>query len=317
MNTKEIGGYLGLESFSAAEYYPSFAKLNSARNALVYLLKARHIKKLYIPRYLCDSVSAACAQHGCHYTYYSIGYDFLPVLESPADDTWVYLVNYYGILTNDIIQQLHQKYPRLIVDNVQAFFQPPVPGVDTLYSCRKYFGVPDGAYLSTDARLDEPLPLDVSMDRMQHILGRFEHTGAAFYNVFQKNDEQFDTLPLRQMSLLTQNLLGAIDYTAVRHRRNENYAVLAQALEPFNSLPVCRPDGPYCYPFYCKNGMQIKKTLSGKKIYVPTLWPELLSLDECAEKDMAENILPLPCDQRYTPQDMQLVIQEVMQCLIP
>ena len=37
---KEIGGYFGLAQFSGCEYYPELLKLNTARNALVYLIDA-------------------------------------------------------------------------------------------------------------------------------------------------------------------------------------------------------------------------------------------------------------------------------------
>ena len=104
MNTKEIGGYFGLELFSGSERYPSLIKLNSARNALLYLLKAHGIQKLYIPRYLCDTVSAVCDRYGYAYEYYAIGKNFLPVFDQElAEDQWLYVVNYY-------IQQLEEQY---------------------------------------------------------------------------------------------------------------------------------------------------------------------------------------------------------------
>ena len=315
MNEKEIGGYFGLETFSGQEYYPSLIKLNSARNALLYVLKARNIGKLYIPRYLCDTVSALCDRYGYQYEYYAVGSDFMPIFDIPlAEDAWLYVVNYYGRLSNETICALQQKHKRLIVDNVQAFFQQPVPGIDTLYSCRKFFGVPDGAYLSTDAMLDETIPVDTSRDRMKHILGRFEETGSAFYSDFQENDEQFYTLELRSMSALTQNILKAVDYEVVRQRRNENYQTLAQALDSCNLLPSCPVDGPYCYPFYCKNGVQVRKQLASQKIYIPTLWPNVPQIGNALECDYAQNILPLPCDQRYDHADAQRMIDALRAC---
>ena len=35
------------------------------------------------------------------------------------------------------------------------FYAKPIHGNDTFYTCRKFFGVPDGAYLYTDKLLDE------------------------------------------------------------------------------------------------------------------------------------------------------------------
>ena len=53
----EIGGYFGLESLISNEYHKGLVALNTARNALLYVLRARKIKKLYIPYYLCNSIS--------------------------------------------------------------------------------------------------------------------------------------------------------------------------------------------------------------------------------------------------------------------
>ena len=51
-------------------------------------------------------------------------------------------------------------------------FSETIKGIDTLYSCRKFWGVSDGAYLSTDASLTENKTVDYSAERMKHILGR-------------------------------------------------------------------------------------------------------------------------------------------------
>jgi len=309
---KEIGGYFGLEKFTGAEYYCGLIPVNNARSALQYVLKARGIKKLYLPYFLCDSVSDLCSRYGYDYSYYSINEHFLPVFnEKLAQDEYLYVVNYYGQLSNDRIRELKARYGNIIVDNVQAFFQQPVPGIDTIYSCRKFFGVPDGGYLSTDAVLAEEMEKAVSKDRMTHILGRFEETASEFYSCFQHSDLSLAEMPMRRMSELTHNLLRAIDYDYVRTKRNENYAILARALGEANKLQLTAPDGPYCYPFYCADGMRIKKELASQKIYVPTLWPNVLDLEGSLEKDLAENILPLPCDQRYGAEDMETIIRHL------
>lgn len=313
---KEIGGYFGLEAFPGEEYHNDLIALNNGRNALAYLLGVRKIQKLYIPHFLCDSVSGVCAREDCQVEYYAIGPDFLPVFDRDLDpDEYLYVVNYYGQISNDQVRRMKDRWKQIIFDNVQAFFQKPVPGVDTIYSCRKFFGVPDGGYVSTDAVQEATLEQDISKDRMKHILGRFEGVASDYYAEFKANDHSFVELPVRAMSALTHNLLRAIDYEAVRQRRNENYAALDAALAGRNGLKPTAPDGPYAYPFYCENGMQVKQALAAKKIYVATLWPNALKLEGSLEKDYAENILPLPCDQRYTQEDMMRIIEEVMACI--
>lgn len=313
---KEIGGYLGLEALSGQEFYHDLIGVNSGRNALLYILKARKIRKLYIPLFLCDSVRELCNREGYCFEEYQIDTQFLPVFDRTLkSDEYLYIVNFYGQLPDDQIVAMKAQWGNIIVDNVQAFFHKPIPEVDTVYSCRKFFGVPDGGYVATDAVLEETLEQDASAQRMRHILGRFEGHASDFYEDFKANDESFTKLPLRRMSELTKNLLRAIDYEDARKKRNENYTRLANALGSRNKLSLRTPDGPYCYPFYCENGMGLKRKLAVEKIYVATLWPNVLQHEETLEKDYAENILPLPCDQRYGTEDMDRIIDTINQCI--
>ena len=151
---------------------------------------------------------------------------------------------------------------------------------------------------------------------MTHILGRFETNAAEFYQNFKENDHAFENIPLRAMSALTHNILGAIDYEKVKQKRNENYKILSDGLGHLNGLSLKEHDAPYAYPFYCKNGLKLKKRLAEEKIYVATLWPNVLCLDGTQEKDFAENILPLPCDQRYDSEDMKRIVWEISKCRI-
>ncbi len=310
---KEIGGYFGLEDFGGQEYYSDLVAVNNARCALVYLIKARKIKKLYIPYFLCDSVSSVCQREECPYEYYRIDNDLKPVFDRDLrKDEYLYIVNYYGQLDEGYVRSLKEKYGRVILDNVQAFFTRPIEGIDTVYSCRKFFGVPDGGYVATDALLDAELTEDISMDRMRHVLGRYEGACAGdYYNDFKANDRSFIDLELRGMSKLTHNLLRAVNYEDVKKKREENFKYLHSALGDRNKLPIKLNDGPYAYPFYHKDGMKLKKILAESKVFVATLWPNVLSMDGSVEKDFAENILPLPCDQRYDVEDMQRIVDAV------
>ena len=204
LNQKEYGGYIQLDNFTGQEYYhgPQILALNSGRTALRFLIRAREIKNLLIPSFCCDTVREACEAEGISWEYYATGPDLRPKLAGigeirsagnerddgrdnfPHPDQWLYLVNLYGILTDEEIQTIHRHYPQMIADYTHAFFQRPLPDVDTLYSCRKFFGVADGAYVCL--RADSPesstleagaayraLPLDASHD----VSGSQKHSG--------------------------------------------------------------------------------------------------------------------------------------------
>nr|WP_300898401.1 hypothetical protein [uncultured Acetatifactor sp.] len=64
------------------------------------------------------------------------------------------------------------------------------------------------------------------------------------------------------------------------------------------------------YPFYMEKGLEVKKKLAAKRIYIPTLWPNAVEFGGVA-KDYSENILPLPCDQRYSFLEMRTIVDAV------
>ena len=314
---KEIGGYFGLEHLVSKEYYSGLVAVNNARCALLYILKAKQYKKVFLPFFLCDSVRLLLEREAIPYCEYRVDRSFLPILKQDIEvDEVVYIVNYYGLLSSSQLCALKQKYRNIIVDNAQAFFTKPITGIDTIYSCRKFFGVPDGGYVYTDVELNEDIPVDVSMNRMKHILGRFEGKSASdYYEDFNNNDESFKEIELRRMSKLTHNILGAVDYERAKARREQNFKTLAKSLGNLNSLQIHCPEGPYAYPFYTKNGMMLKKALTKEKIYVATLWPNVFETGLDTEIDLTENILPLPCDQRYSEDDMMRVADTIIRLL--
>ena len=151
----------GLEQLVSNEYYKDLIPLNTVRNGLLYLLKARGIKKIYIPYYLCNSVSDMCSRNGYKFEYYNIDVEFMSIFNKTlTDGDFLFVANYYGQLTNGKVLGLKRQFAQIILDNAQAFFQKPLDGIDTIYSCRKFFGVPDGAYLSTNKRLSESVKLE-------------------------------------------------------------------------------------------------------------------------------------------------------------
>ena len=315
---KEIGGYIELDSYSLPMLHENAIALNCGRNALWYLIRAKKIKKILLPKFLCDSVRKVCEKEGVEIKHYSITMNFIPKDIVLSEDEWLYVVNYYGQLDNEKIKVFAKKYKRVIVDNAQAYFQMPVEGIDTLYTCRKFWGVADGAFLYTDIRLDEDLSQDESYDRMRFLLGRFERTASEFYSDYTANNQRFAQEAIKIMSKLTNNLLHGIDYDGAKQRRTENFNILQEALGAKNHLKIIVPEGAFMYPFYVKNGAQVRKKLQEKNIYIPILWPDVF---ECCDEseieyDMARNILPLPVDQRYNAEDMLIIIKNIEEAIM-
>lgn len=309
---REIGGYIELDTYHLPMLHEGAIALNCGRNALAYLFKAHGIRKLKLPYYICNSIVGICDREGVEKGYYRIGLDFRPtwdlILE---DDEWLYLVNFYGQLSNEEIQAYVKKYSRVIVDQANGYFEAPLPGVDTIYTCRKWFGVADGAFLSTETKLNEEFPRDVSYDRMRFLLGRYERSANEFYGEYNANNKYFITEPIKRMSKLTWNLLHAIDYEAVKKRRTENFDFLQERFAGINRLKLST--AAFMYPLMIEHGADVREKLQTEKIYIPTLWPSVFEIAAPCDLEykMAENILPLPIDQRYTLGDMEYMAEAI------
>lgn len=309
---REIGGYIELDTYHLPMLHDDAIALNCGRNCLAYLFKSRGIKKLKVPYFICNSIFNVCDREGVEKRYYHIGMDFKPIAGlTLEDDEWLYLVNFYGQISNDEIKGYVEKYERVIIDQANDYFAAPLLGVDSFYTCRKWFGVADGAFLYTDKELNEDFPVDESYDRMRFLLGRYERGANEFYSEYNSNNKYFIDQPIKLMSKLTRNLLHGIDYSEQEKRRRENFGYLHERLEGRNQLKL-KP-ATFMYPLMIDNGAVVRKKLQEQKIYIPTLWPTVFEVtdDKDLEYQMAENILPLPIDQRYGTEDMKYMLKQI------
>ena len=315
---KEIGGFLEFDLNHGLEFHERGIALNSGRNCLRYLIRAKKIKKIWLPKLLCSAISDTCLEEKIELSFYPVDDNLRPILTEIRNlKDWVYLINFYGQYSSDEITLYAKRYKNLIIDNAQAFYTKPIEGLDTIYTCRKFFGVPDGGYLYTDCNISEVLPKDESYDRLAFLAGRLERSANEFYSAYRENEQRIDELPLRKMSKMTQNILRGINYEQIKIARERNFKYLHEHLKSINQLELYLPDGPYMYPLLVKSGAEIRKKLQEKKIYIPVLWPNVFEMFTWGEFEcsLAKNILPLPCDQRYDLNDMQYLTMEVYKCL--
>lgn len=314
---KEYGGYIELDTYMHSMLHEGAVALNSGRSCLGYLIQARNIKKVLLPYLICDSMIEVCEKYGTSARFYSINDQFLPTDLVLEEDEWLYVVNFYGQLTREQLESIKKRYGRVIVDNAQAYFDEPLPETDTLYTCRKFFGVPDGSFLYTDVRLEEELEQDESFERMHFLLGRFERTASEFYREYSENNHRFAKEPIKRMSKLTTNLLHGIDYSFVKSKRTKNYSIYHSIFSTINQLQLRVPDGAFAYPLMVNDGTKLRKKLQAEKIYIPMLWPNVIkeNVPDTIACHFAENILPIPCDQRYDTEEIEYVANRIREIL--
>lgn len=146
-----IGGYFELELNNGQEYHQNAISLNTGRNSFEYILRAKQYKKVYLPYYTCDVMVEPIQKIKIDVEFYFIDEFFQPKFDfSRIRDDEVFVYNNYFGICDEQVNKVAAECKNLIIDNSQAFYSLPLPGVDTFYSPRKFFGIPDGAYLYTE-----------------------------------------------------------------------------------------------------------------------------------------------------------------------
>lgn len=314
---KEYGGFIELEHYHGDMLHKDGIKLNSAQNCLRYLIRKWHIKTIWLPYFLCDSVPGGCHKENIEVKYYHIDENLRPVFpENAAQEDWMYIVNYYGQLHDQELLAYKEKFDNLILDNVQAYYHKPEADIPAIYSCRKFFGVADGGIITGVRDSDGGYEKDYSYGRMEFLMGRFEKGANPFYGQYVENNELVGELDIMEMSSLTENLLRSLDYDRIRKVREENFIFLHDVLGEVNALNIHCPKAPFMYPLYVGNGPAVRKQLIANRIYVPRLWPLEYHSDSIpVEQRLSDNILPIPCDQRYGKDDMKYITEVILNSL--
>lgn len=310
---KSLGGYFELELSAGAEFHAGAVKLNCGRNAFRYVLETKKYRKIYLPVYTCDVLLEPVAKLDLEFEYYSINRDFetdFDFSKIECDACFLY-TNYFG-LKDDYVKSLASECENLIVDNAQAFYAAPITGVDTFYSPRKFFGVPDGGYLYTDRLSEKEFAKDISFERAAHLLIRSDRSAEDGYQSFLENEKRIGESDIKFMSSLTNNILKSIDYERVAATRRENFLFLDKNLKDLNQIDarINQTQIPLCYPFYA-NAPDLRKRLIENKIYTAQYWASVLetAAAESVEYDYAENLIHLPVDQRVGREDLERIIK--------
>jgi len=313
---KEIGSFIELEVPRGKEWYQGnvdIARLNTGRAAIWHAFRLTGAQTIWIPFYQCESVREFLTRKGCNIKYYHQDKNFNPIDLFPQKDEAVLLVNYYGIMSRERMRTLSIDYPNVIIDNCQAFFCPPLPGVMNVYSARKFVGVPDGAYvIGTNAhQYTEEYPKGYSSDTAGFLLQRIEYgCEGKGYEARALNEKRVDTEDIMRMSTLTYRLLDGYDYHNNIAQRKKNFQAACNLFGDVNAWePTHFTDEetvPMVYPLAIENDNLLPRLLKAK--HFQGHWWHYLTEEmppNSFEYWMSRYMVPITIDQRYDKEDLE------------
>jgi hypothetical protein len=313
-----VGGFFELEAARGGDlWHCGSVALTSGRACLRAILELTRPARLFVPFYICDAALEPLRRLRIPIEFYRLTPTLDPEHEGWPADACVLYVNYFDMKTGGADRLVAALGSRTIVDDTQAFFRRGRGTGWSFNSARKFFGVPDGAYVygprACDIRPAEPNDTAPAA----HLSSRLAGDQELAYRQFLAAEAQVSS-DVQLPSQAASRLLEGISYEEVRIARRRNFTQLHERLAGVNALAMdLRLDAdaaPFCYPFL-PSRPSLHRALWQRQIFVPRLWPEVVSRPGGTfvwERDLAERLLPLPIDHRYGHDDMTRVADAVL-----
>lgn len=314
---KKIGGFFELElSDGKSIFHDDAIKLNTGRACLNYILKVHKPSKLYIPFYSCDVSIEPIIENEIEYEFYGIN-DQFEIINKPIlkRNEFIICCDFFGIKTEYVNKLMTDYKDQLIVDNTHSFFQKGYLTTPSFTTARKYFGVPDGAFLYMIKNIqyeDDILPnVNVSINHNLHSLLGLQDLA---FSEFLEYENKFDS-NIKGMSLVSKKLLSNVNFDEVREIRNRNFNFFRNEFDNINTIVISENSSDcFCYPLLLRNAIDVTK-LHAEQIFVPSYWKDTLNRQNNKkfelECKLSSELLPLPIDHRYNLDDLKRVSETI------
>ncbi len=238
---------------------------------------------------------------------------------------------------NRIEDHTHDPWSRLALESRAGY---------CLVSLRKTLPIPDGAAVWSPLGLPCPAPsalteshalvagqkLTAMLLKQQYLLG-MKVEKSAFRQLQIQSEAGMEVRPASQPLPVTPAILGHLSWASWRSHRAKNAEYLTRRLarvlergamspgrrgvlpgpgQSTDFLEVC----PFAVILLCADGAErdrLRKALIHQQIYPPVYWPLPAEIERQypLAADFAARMLALPCDFRYSLEDMEEVVRAV------
>ncbi|NWK56816.1 hypothetical protein HW115_14430 [Verrucomicrobiaceae bacterium N1E253] len=328
-----IGGMFGNEGLNFSPQPPppflqqAHLRLINARSGIRLLCNLSRPKKVWLPSFLCNSITSAIPKH-TEISFYPVDgrlktHDLKWVKHINKKDLVIF-IDYFGFPSDTTsLQAVSERGATILQDASQALlstFERPYADF-TLYSPRKTVGVPDGGILTShknhgfsDVRLQEaPADFIMASYKAYDLKTRFDQFGKInWYDSYQAAEELHPLGSYKMTDYSYALLKGGFDYKSIAKARRQRYKQLLNDLSDwaiFKELP--EEVVPLGFPLITNKREQVLEQMYRSRIFCPVHWP----IDNRVPKHFTESqhlsdqIMTILCDQRLSDTGLKKMTQ--------
>jgi len=303
-------------------------KLATARGAFNLLNSFLAPRTVWLPSYLCGVMVDAFKLGQVTVKFYAVDKQL-----NVADNKWLnnivlgdiaVFIDYFGFnLWSEWGAEARKRGAWVVEDACQAMLNDQFCEHShyVVFSPRKFIGVPDGGILLAQkggklpGETLQPCPSEWWLDAFaaSRLRAWFDQYGGdrLWFDLFRKTDPMGPLKPAQMSELSSLLLVYSIDYKRVALQRRENYRFLEQEIPDLALMPEL-PSGvtPLGFPIRVRDRDHILQSFYEEEIYPAVHWPivEVIPSQFLDSHQLAQEIMTLPCDQRYDPTDLMRMI---------
>lgn len=319
--------------------------LRSGRDAIRYVAKLckEEYRTVLMPALACSCMPEPFVKEGYKVIYYKVNKDFSADLndieKKLSSNSIFFFMNYFGqeSITSKDAKMIRNKVENIIlVEDITHDLlkrRNEVWQSDfTVCSIRKWFAIPDGGMvigkepfkilqIEEDSYFAE-LRENAMKQKSVYLSNGEKLQKEEYRNALAVSNEYIDyTNNLSNIHEESMKMLSHIDLKKIYELRIENVKVLKKGIARITGIePLVAncEDSTLYYPI-CVKGKQseLQRKLAEESIYLPVIWP----LPKGAEgicrvaDDVAVSMLAIPCDHRYSVEDMNRIVEVLQACI--
>lgn len=323
---------------------------DSGRSAIRCLLDylGGKIQTVMLPEYTCASVLQPFLERNYKIVYYPVRKNlhikretFIQLVERETP-RMILVQSYFGFDTlweeRDFLKELRKK-DIIIVEDIthSVFLKDRAVCADYLVaSLRKWCALPDGGILAGPIEKNINVFGENTAFVTERLLAQEEKRNCfsgkdfhesekqSFIRLFERSEAMLEQQKnCYSMSGYTRKRMFSVDWELVRTIRRSNYSVLVHALNGVKGLDILFPqlgehDVPLYFPVYVKKNERdlLRSEMRKNNILLPVIWPMPQVLEgflDTEVKEIYDEIIAVPCDQRYGKEEMQLIAEKIKQ----
>lgn len=296
-------------------------------------------KVCILPQYTCDTVIIPFIKHGWDVHFYPITNElkideisFIRLLEK-VNPTVLLMHTYFGTDTIVNVRKVIQEWRK---DNGLIFIEDMTQSLANCSFCkeadyvvgslRKWFAIPDGGFVASNTMSGISMKKEKKFfveKKIEAQTLKYEYLNSKktlekneFLQLNREAEEYlYENDSICEISSFARDILEYIDVenNFIKRRENANYLMKTLiGLKRISLVLDVSDRAPLYFPIYVDERQKLQKILIDNNIFAPILWPIPSEVEENMDGDVKyvfEHLLAIPCDQRYSTEDMERIFR--------